>query len=69
MPIYEYHCKACDHDFEDLVLGFDDPAPQCPKCNTEEVQKLMSAGSFRPYGIPTGSGGFKPPACGPAAGS
>jgi hypothetical protein len=25
---------------------------------------MMSAGSVRPQGIPKGSGGFKPPACG-----
>ncbi len=68
MPIYEYNCKACGHDFEDLVMGVDAPAPLCPKCDANNVQKLMSAGSFRPQGIPTGSGGYKAPSCRPAAG-
>lgn len=63
MPIYEYQCRGCDHLFESLVLSSEDPVPACPQCGGGEVQKLMSAGSVRPQGIPTGSGGFKPPAC------
>ena len=27
MPIYEYHCKGCGHDFEYLVLGGSEPGP------------------------------------------
>jgi hypothetical protein len=30
------------------------------------VEKLMSAGCVRAHGIPTGSGGFKPPPCKPS---
>ena len=29
MPIYEYHCDGCGHDFEYLVLGGGKP-DQCP---------------------------------------
>ena len=42
--------------------------PPCPKCQCEDVQKLMSAGCVRAQGIPTGSGGFKGPACKPSGG-
>ncbi|MCK4727745.1 MAG: zinc ribbon domain-containing protein [Desulfobacterales bacterium] len=68
MPIFEYVCERCDCEFEQLVLSLKDPAPQCPKCHRKNVKKLMSAGNVRPHGIPTGSGGFKAPACTPSRG-
>lgn len=68
MPIYEYQCKACCHQFEQLTFSSDTEPPQCPACSCGNVEKLISAGAVRPHGIPTGSGGFKPPACKPAAG-
>lgn len=69
MPIYEYVCCQCDHQFEQLVFHSDESDPVCPKCNGQQVQKLMSAGSFRAHGIPKGSGGFKAPACSSPASS
>ncbi len=64
MPIFEYECKDCNHKFEELFLSSDDSASKCPECGKGNVEKLMSAGSFRANGIPTGSGGFAGPACG-----
>jgi len=66
MPIYEYHCDTCDSDFEMLVLSASDDKVECPKCNGNSVTKLMSASSCRPNGIPSGSGGFAAPNCGPS---
>lgn len=70
MPIYEYQCEKCDLKFEKLVLGFDDTSQECPGCSSEKVNKLMSAGCFRPHGIPTGAGGYAPPpaSCGKGGG-
>ncbi len=68
MPIYEFKCNSCNHEFEALFLSADDSLPNCTKCNSNSVEKLLSAGSFRPNGIPVGSGGFKPPSCGRAGG-
>jgi len=68
MPIFEYHCNKCNCTFEQLVLSADDTEPQCPTCCAEDVDKLISAGSFRPHGVPTGSGGFSEPACRPSGG-
>ena len=65
MPIYEFICNKCNREFEELVLSENDPAPVCPACKNQDVTKLISAGSFRPCGIPSGSGGFKAPACAP----
>jgi len=41
MPLYEYACKGCDHQFELLVRGSDVPA--CPKCHSEKLERRMSA--------------------------
>ena len=68
MPIYEYECRHCCHLFEALALSSKDPVPVCPKCGCDGVKKLMSAGSVRAQGIPTGAGGFKPQACKPSGG-
>jgi len=51
MPIYEYRCKTCAHEFEYLVIGRADP--ECPACNGKKVTRLMSACGF----FSKGSGG------------
>jgi putative FmdB family regulatory protein len=68
MPIYEYECTGCACRFEHLVFKADEAPPRCPACCGTQVVKVMSAASFRPQGIPTGSGGFKAPSCKPAGG-
>mgnify|MGYP001814648459 FL=1 len=68
MPLYEYRCTHCDSEFECLMLSPSEPEPECPCCHKEGVEKLMSVGSIRPQGIPTGAGGFNGPACAPSGG-
>lgn len=68
MPIFEFECDNCKNQFEELMLSSDEQTPKCPKCQNKKVHKLMSAACFRANGIPTGSGGFKPPACKPSGG-
>ncbi|MGD9250441.1 MAG: zinc ribbon domain-containing protein [Desulfobacterales bacterium] len=68
MPLFEYKCRHCESEFECLVLSSQDDEPECPCCHKKGVDKLMSAGSFRPHGIPTGAGGFSLPACAPKGG-
>lgn len=41
MPIYEYQCKKCGHQFEFLVLPAA-PAAACPKCRHAKLEKLIS---------------------------
>ncbi len=52
MPIYEYHCNGCGHNFEYLVLGGGEPE-QCPACEADNVCRLMSTCGF----VSKGSGG------------
>jgi len=42
MPIFEYKCSDCDHEFEELVFDRDE-CPPCPKCDSAKTGKLMSA--------------------------
>ncbi len=46
MPIFEYQCNTCSHEFEKLVFVGDEPDIACPKCDSHEVTKKMSAVSF-----------------------
>lgn len=41
MPIYEYECLACGHQFEYLVLATS-PAATCPSCQGKELKTLIS---------------------------
>jgi putative FmdB family regulatory protein len=47
MPIYEYKCLKCKHQFEVIQKFSDNPVENCPECNKKSVQKLVSAPSFR----------------------
>ena len=47
MPIYEYHCQACHHDFEKLQKISDEPLVDCPDCAKPTLTKMMSASAFR----------------------
>ncbi len=47
MPIYEYACQDCGHNFEKLQRISDDPVRDCPSCEAEgTVKKLVSQTSF-----------------------
>ncbi len=47
MPIYEYQCAACGHQFEALQKISGPALTQCPSCNQEQLQKKVSAASFQ----------------------
>lgn len=47
MPIYEYKCDSCGHQFEKLQKISDEVIRVCPECGTESVRKLVSAPGFR----------------------
>ena len=45
MPIYQYKCKKCSKEIEELQ-GYDDPAPTCEKCKVVMVRQLPSSVAF-----------------------
>jgi putative FmdB family regulatory protein len=46
VPIYEYQCPDCGHQFEQLQKISDEPIRTCPRCNEMHVKKLVSQTSF-----------------------
>jgi putative FmdB family regulatory protein len=42
MPIYDFHCKRCGHEFEALVRA-QDPPTTCPSCHGAYLERLLSA--------------------------
>ena len=57
MPIYEFKCLKCENFFELLVMCEDDKTEMtCPKCKSEDFEKVMSTTSFAVTGnAPGGS--------------
>ncbi len=45
MPIYEYRCLDCDHEFEQIQKFSDPPIDTCPTCSGS-VKKLISQSTF-----------------------
>ena len=46
MPIYEYACGGCDHEFEAEQRITDKPLKTCPACRSRKVKRLISQTSF-----------------------
>jgi putative FmdB family regulatory protein len=40
MPLYEYACKECSHQFETLVRGSE--TPHCPACQATTLERKLS---------------------------
>ena len=69
MPLYEYHCRSCDSEFELLIRGQETPA--CPTCRTSDVDRRLSvpaahsaSRSSLPVRPPAPAGGCGLPQCG-----
>ena len=57
MPIHEYACRACNHEFGTLVRSSE--TPSCASCGSTELEKKLSV--FAAHG---GAVEFAPSACG-----
>lgn len=58
MPIYEYVCASCNHAFEALLRGSEQPT--CPACRGEDLQKQLSV-----FAVSTAGPSSRPMAAGP----
>ena len=47
MPIYEYACGSCEHQFETIQRASEEPLRDCPECGEAALKKLLSAPVFR----------------------
>lgn len=41
MPLFDFRCRACGHEFEALVLN-DTPPGECPQCHARDLERLLS---------------------------
>lgn len=41
MPLFDFECRACKHEFEALVRAGDEPS--CPACGSRDLERLLSA--------------------------
>lgn len=68
MPIYEYKCKKCSNEFEELVFG-SQPEIECPSCKSDNVQRLLSVTAIKTdSGFVASSGGGCGGGCGGCSG-
>ena len=49
MPIYEYECRHCGHQFELLMIG--STVAACPSCESRELEQLISGFAVSSEGI------------------
>jgi putative FmdB family regulatory protein len=45
MPIFEYRCQSCGHEFETLVLK--GSVPSCPGCASQTLDRLVSVPALK----------------------
>lgn len=46
MPIYEYLCNSCGHQFEEWQKITDGPVRKCPSCGKNKVERIVSLSAF-----------------------
>lgn len=47
MPVFEFRCLKCNECFEILVMQQDETvAMQCPKCSSEDFERIMSCTGY-----------------------
>ena len=56
MPLYEFECNKCKHPFDKVmsIKKMETETVPCPKCDSDDVKKLISSG-----GIRIGLGGYQ----------
>ncbi|MBW2035962.1 MAG: zinc ribbon domain-containing protein [Deltaproteobacteria bacterium] len=42
MPLYEFRCSKCGHEFEEIVFLTDKEPIKCPKCGASNPERLLS---------------------------
>ena len=70
MPLFEYACRACGHQFEYLTRA--EQTPSCPACASASLEKKLSVFAVSAPAASThrGAAGVQPcGSCGDPAGS
>jgi putative FmdB family regulatory protein len=56
MPTYDYHCDACEHEFELFQSIKAEPEKKCPECGKNKLRRLIGPGAALVF---KGSGFYK----------
>jgi putative FmdB family regulatory protein len=67
MPLYPFHCRECDHEFDALIpRATDDPQAECPACGGAKTDRGFGVPARSPAAVtpPVGSGCGVGPPCG-----
>jgi putative FmdB family regulatory protein len=62
MPIHEYACHACGHEFETLVRSSE--TPSCTSCGSTDLDKKLSVFATQSNASGSASAAAEPAACG-----
>jgi putative FmdB family regulatory protein len=62
MPLFEYDCLSCGHQFEYLTRAAQ--TPSCPSCESDELRKRLSAFAVGANGTSTSAGAESVGPCG-----
>jgi len=46
MPLFDFRCETCQHQFEVLVRSGDELPNECPACGQAKVKKMVTAPAF-----------------------
>jgi putative FmdB family regulatory protein len=55
MPTYEYKCKDCGEEFECIVARSQKNKVKCEKCDSKNVDRLLSTAKFSMGSAGTGA--------------
>lgn len=47
MPLFDYKCEACGHEFEALQKMNADDLVECPECHEPKLKKQIGLSDFR----------------------
>ena len=46
MPIFDFICRACEHEFVfNKFKSTDEPPNECPECLSDKIEKQLSRGT------------------------
>ena len=58
MPLYNFKCSSCDHEFEELVSNSDTTDLKCPKCASSSIEKKVTTGTVQSNSKPAAQSPF-----------
>jgi len=45
MPTYEYHCDACEHNFDEFQSMSEPALTKCPECGKKKLRRVFGGGA------------------------